>query len=85
MKNLKISVKKIFFRTSFMLKSEHFLSQSFSKESNLGIMYWNLNACKTLHFKTHEKQSFLWNEFVQIFETQILSAMQSYNKLVLIL
>ena len=48
-------------------------------------MYWNLNAHETVHLKTPEKWSFLWNEFVQIFETQILSQMQAYNKLVLIL
>ena len=41
------------------------------------------NAHKTLHFKTLEKWSFLWNEFVQIFQTQILSTMQACNKLVL--
>ena len=34
-------------------------------------MHWNLTAHKTLHIKTPEKWSFLWNEFVQIFETQI--------------
>ena len=45
-------------------------------------MYWNLNAHKTLHFKTPEKWSFLWNKFVQIFETQILDAKQANNKLV---
>ena len=34
-------------------------------------MHWNFTAHKTLHFKTPEKRSSLWNEFVQIFETQI--------------
>ena len=43
-------------------------------------MYWNLNAHKTLHFKTPEKLSFLWYEFVQIFETQIIRAKASLQQ-----
>ena len=34
-------------------------------------MHWNLTAPNTLHIKTPEKWSFLWNEPVQIFKTQI--------------
>ena len=71
MKYLKISVNTIFFQISFILKSEHFLSQRLGKELNIENMHWNLTAHKPLHIKTPEKWSFLWNESVQIFETQI--------------
>ena len=53
---------KRFFQTSFILKSEHFLWSQLQHRITFGIMYWNLNAHKTLEMNTLEKGTILSNK-----------------------
>ena len=55
---------------------------NFNTESNVGILYWNFNAHKTIHLKTPKKVTISIELLIEIFKAQtlgtVLATVQGY-------